>query len=298
MREKLAVQVAHAIVEHIREQRLPAGHHLGAQQLADLFRVSRAPVSAALKELSEARVVYSEPHRGYFVAKTLGHLPASTPGVIAEADEAEEGLYFQIAEDRLSGRLPAKVSENELIRRYGVSRSKLQLLLGQIADEGWIERRPGHGWAFGSTLDSGEAYARAYQFRGVIESQALLQPSFAVDLAALREVRRQQQELLDGAMFTLPKARLFEINATLHETIVSWSNNAFFLDALRRINRLRRLMEYRVGGGRGRLKDQCEEHIAILDLLEAGDREAAATFMRTHIDRAWQSKDRAMEIAP
>ena len=126
--------------------------------------------------------------------------------------------------------------------------------------------------------------------------QAILQPSFEADPDVLRAARLQQQELLDGAMFTLPRTRLFEINATFHETIVSWSNNGFFLDALRRINRLRRLMEYRVGGGRGRLKDQCEEHIALLDMLAAGKREEAAAFLRTHIDRAWQSKDSAMEI--
>lgn len=295
MREKLATQVVHSIVEHIREQKLPAGHHLGAQQLADLFRVSRAPVSAALKELGEAGVVYSEPHRGYFVAKPIGHLPPSTPAPPAETNE--ERLYFQIAEDRLSGRLPDRISENELMRRYGVSRGRLQLLLGQIAEEGWIERLPGHGWLFGSTLNSGEAYARAYQFRAVIESQAILQPAFRIDPDVLRAARQEQQELLDGAMFTLPRTRLFEINANFHETIVSWSNNSFFLDALRRINRLRRLMEYRVGGGRGRLKDQCEEHIALLDMLAAGQKQEAADFLRAHIDRAWISKDRAMEVA-
>lgn len=294
MREKLATQVAHAIVEHIREQKLPAGHHLGAQQLADMLRVSRAPVSAALRELGAAGVVYSEAHRGYFVAKPIGHLPPSTP---APPVEEEERLYFQIAEDRLSGRLPDRISENELMRRYGVSRSRLQQLLGQIAEEGWVERLPGHGWLFGSTLNSGEAYARAYQFRAVIESQAILQPAFRVDPDVLRAARAEQQELLDGAMFTLPRARLFEINANFHETIVGWSNNSFFLDALRRINRLRRLMEYRVGGGRVRLKDQCEEHIALLDMLAAGKHQAAADFLRAHIDRAWKSKDRAMEVA-
>ena len=295
MREKLTTHVTRAIVEYIREQGLAAGHHLGAQHLADMLRVSRAPVNAALRELSDARIVYSEPQRGYFVAKAITHLPQQTAAPSPDSDE--ERLYFQIAEDRLSGRLPPKVSENELMRRYGVSRAKLQLLLGQIAEEGWIERRPGHGWEFDSTLNTGEAYEKSYQFRAVIESQAILQPTFAFDPAALAVARRQQQELLDGAMFTLPRTRLFDINSTFHETIVSWSNNSFFLDALRRINRLRRLMEYRVGGKRGRLKSQCEEHLAILDLIEARAREEAADFMYAHIGRAWSSKDRALETA-
>jgi DNA-binding GntR family transcriptional regulator len=292
MGEKLAAQVAHRIVEHIREQGLEAGRHLPVQQLADLFKVSRAPVAAALRELSKAHVVHSERNRGFFVTRAITHLTPSTPPVASEQEEDQ--LYFMIAEDRLSGRLPDRLSENELIRRYSVSRKRLQLLLSKIADEGWAERLPGHGWAFGTTLSSGEAYAKANQFRASIESQAVMQPSFAIDEAELKAVREQQRALLQGEMFTLPRARLFEINSSFHETIVSWSNNGFFLDALRRINRLRRLMEYRVTTDRSRLAGQCEEHLQILDKLVSGDRAEAARFLSTHIDKAWSIKQRAV----
>lgn len=293
MGEKLAAQVAHRIVEHIRERGLEAGHHLPVQELADLFKVSRAPVAAALRELSEARVVHSERNRGYFVTRAITHL-APAPPPPAQGDE-EDKLYFMIAEDRLAGRLPDRVSENELIRRYSASRKQLQLLLSKIAAEGWAERLPGHGWMFGTTLSSGEAYAKANQFRASIESQALMQSSFQIDRAQLEGARAQQFALLQGEMFTLPRARLFEINSSFHETIVSWSNNGFFLDALRRINRLRRLMEYHVTGDRSRLVGQCEEHLQILDKLASGDRVEAARFLSEHIEGAWAIKQRALQ---
>jgi DNA-binding GntR family transcriptional regulator len=291
MSEKLAAQVAHRIVEHIRERGLEAGHHLPVQELADLFKVSRAPVTAALRELSGARVVRSERNRGYFVTRAITHLAPAPP---AQGDE-EDKLYFMIAEDRLAGRLPDRVSENELIRRYSASRKQLQLLLSKIAQEGWAERLPGHGWMFGTTLSSGEAYAKANQFRASIESQALLQSSFAIDLGQFEAARAQQLALLQGEMFTLPRARLFEINSSFHETIVSWSNNGFFLDALRRINRLRRLMEYHVTGDRSRLAGQCEEHLQILDKLASGDRVEAARFLGEHIAGAWSIKQRTLQ---
>ena len=297
MKEKLAAQVAHRIVEHIRDNRLEAGHHLGAQKLADLFRVSRAPVTEALKALEEGGVVYGTPNKGYFVARPIAHIASSPPE--AAAGESEDKLYFLIAEDRLSGRLPDRVSENELMRRYNVPRGRLQLLLGQVAEEGWVERLPGHGWAFGNTLSSGEAYAKAYQFRAAIESQAVLQPGFRIDAQEFDAIRRQQVALLDGEMFTLPRARLFEINSQFHETIVSWSQNGFFLDALRRINRLRRLIEYRVtGGDRSRLKGQSEEHLLILDRLAAGDLELVSRTLRDHILAAWTIKQPGVERSP
>ena len=71
MKEKLAAQVAHRIVEHIRDNGLETGHHLGAQKLADLFRVSRAPVTEALRVLEQVGVVYSEPNKGHFVARPI-----------------------------------------------------------------------------------------------------------------------------------------------------------------------------------------------------------------------------------
>jgi DNA-binding GntR family transcriptional regulator len=297
MKEKLAAQVAHRIVDHIRENGLETGHHLGAQKLADLFRVSRAPVTEALRVLEQIGVVYSEPNKGHFVTRPIAHLAASSSEAVAS--ETEDKLYFLIAEDRLSGRLPDRVSENELMRRYNVPRGRLQLLLGQIGEEGWVERLPGHGWAFGNTLSTGEAYAKAYQFRAAIESQAVLQPAFRIDAEEFETIRRQQIALLDGEMFTLPRARLFEINTRFHETIVSWSQNGFFLDASRRINRLRRLIEYRVtGGDRSRLKGQSEEHLLILDKLEAGAVDEVSRMLLDHILAAWTIKQPGVERTP
>jgi DNA-binding GntR family transcriptional regulator len=288
MKEKLSAQVAHRIVEHIREGGLDKGHHLGAQKLADLFKVSRAPVTEALKVLEEGGVVYSEANRGYFVSRPIAHLAPSR--VEPASNDEEDKLYFLIAEDRLSGRLPDRMSENELMRRYAVPRGRLQLLLGRIAEEGWVERLPGHGWAFGDTLSSGEAYARAYFFRAAIESQAVLQPGFRIDPEEMTEVRREQEGLLEGEMFTLPRERLFEINTHFHEAIVAWSNNNFFLEAVRRINRLRRLIEYRVTVDRSRLKRQSEEHLVILDMLEAGRVAEVSVYLDKHITHALRSK--------
>jgi DNA-binding GntR family transcriptional regulator len=284
----LRPQIAAMILEYARRQTLREGDHLPAQKLADTFRVSRSPVNEALKNLEEQGIVRREANRGFFLARDLDAISTDLEADIGP--ETGEEVYFQIADDRLSGRLPDRVSENELTRRYGLSRGEALKILNRMAREAWIERRPGKGWEFLPTLTSGEAYQMAYLFRIAVEPAALLQPSFAIDKAAFRRAREQQQALLDGAYLTLSRAQLFQINAGFHEMLVECSGNIYFLEAIRRVNASRRLAEYRKTLNRDRLVGQSLEHIRVLDLLEEGDVQKAASFLKFHLEFALKLK--------
>ena len=288
MSERLTDRIARQIAEHIRADGLAAGDHLAAQALADRFRVSRAPVTSALRALADEGVVEARPNRGFFVKRA----PAGEAEAAAGDDDP---LYSAIVESRLSGALPERTSENEMMRRFGAPRARLQRILAQIAEEGWVERLPGHGWLFLGTLHSAEAYEQAYRFRATIETEALLQPGYRFVPVELERLRAEQRDLLAGGIDRLPRTGLFERNAGFHETIVAWSGNRFFLDAIRRVNRLRRLIEFRATADRSRLEQQCREHLALLDLIERGDLLLAADFLRRHIGQAFDKKAGAAE---
>ena len=291
MSARLQSQMPALILDYVRVNALAAGQHMPEQALADQFRVSRAPVRAALRTLAELGIVRSEPNRGFFLVKNGDDLGGAALGL---APDEEDEPYMAVAADRLSGALPERVSENELMRRYGLSRGQVLKMLNQIAGEGWAERLPGHGWAFLPVLTSREAYDQGYRFRAAIESAAVLEPSFRVDPAKARAAREQQAALLGGAALQLTRAQLFQINAGFHEMLAGWSGNPFFLDALRRVNRVRRLIEYRITADRSRLGQQCREHLRLLDLLDAGDMPAAAAYLREHIDGARRIKITAL----
>jgi len=284
-RPKLATQMTSRILDYIRSNDLKAEQHLPSQTLADALRVSRAPINAALQILEDMKVVRSEPNRGFFLVRDARDLPERGATESAEP-ELEDEWYFAIAKDRLEGKLPDRISENELMRRYGLSRTRLLKILTKIADEGWIERLPGNGWAFGPMLTSREGYQQGYQLRVALEPHALLLPSFTIDRAAFAAAREQQQWLLDGAYKRASRAEIFAANAEFHEMLVGCARNPFFLDAVKRVNRLRRLVEYRITVDRGRLPVQCREHINILTLLETGLRQEASDFLRVHITGA------------
>ncbi len=46
-------------------------------------------------------------------------------------------------------------------------------LSSRIANEGWIERLPGHGWSFLPMLKSMQSYQDSYRFRLAIEPAAI-----------------------------------------------------------------------------------------------------------------------------
>ncbi|CUX40954.1 Nta operon transcriptional regulator [Agrobacterium tumefaciens str. Cherry 2E-2-2] len=281
-RKSLVPQISSNIVEYVQTNRMQQGQHLPLQLLADTFRVSRAPILSALQKLEGDGIVRAEPNRGYFLAVDAENIALETANDDMDA-AGDEAIYFRMAEDRLSGKLEERVSENELMRFYDVPRTRLLKVLHRIADEGWIERLPGNGWAFRQALTSRQSYEDGYAFRAVIEQQAMLLPTFEPDVEGLKRAREVQTALRDGGFETWSRADIFKANNEFHEMLVACSRNEFFLDSIKRINRLRRLIEYHITIDRSRLPKQTAEHLHILDLVEDGRRNEAAAFLFTHI---------------
>lgn len=290
----LTHQLVGDIQRYIVEQGLQPGARLPERSLAEHLRVSRSPVRAALQQMEQQALIARLPAGGYAVAQL--HVQ---PVLAQEPSQSEEETaYLRIARDRLEGRLPERVTENELMRFYDLTKSQLTAVLRRMVHEGWIERLPGHGWAFLETLTSSAAYAQSYRFRVLMEPAGILEPTYRPDRPALLRCRAEQQVLADGAVYTISAAQIFDANTRLHETIAASSGNMFMLDSLRRLNRLRRLIEYRKAVDREQAHRRCVEHLKLIDLLLADDREAASDFLRMHLRDAAREKAAASAAAP
>jgi len=285
---KLADQLALSIEGLIAVGELSHGNALAERALAERLDVSRSPIRQALKLLEDKGVVVTREEGGYTVANNP-KLPALDILTSSSIDEIEP-IYLKIAEDRLEGRLPDKITESDLMRRFALTKAQLSAILQRIVHEGWIERLPGHGWRFLPILTSPETYDQGYRFRILIESAALMEPGFKVDEAPLKRCLAEQQELIDGAVEWASPAQLFDANARLHETIAGFSGNVFIVESLKRINRLRRLMEYKKVVDRAAAARRCKEHKVLIELLLNGQREAACDFIRLHLRDAAREK--------
>lgn len=279
-RREITEDLAARILAHIQAENLGSGAHLGAQDLAARFSVSRTPVNQALGLLHAKGVLLHEPNRGYFVGAANDVAPDDLG--LADTDSSTEA-YFKLADDHLRGRLPEQVSEANLRERYGLTRAQLTALLGRAAQEGWVERRRGYGWAFSPMLSTPESLEQTYRLRLALEPAALLEPTYRLDREAAARLRSAEERLLAGGIETDTADALHERGVRFHETIVGASGNPFFLETVRRINRVRRLLSYRSMLDRSRYRQHCREHLRILDLLERQRNEEASEALRRHL---------------
>jgi DNA-binding GntR family transcriptional regulator len=202
--------------------------------------------------------------------------------VLAPVSRCDE-VYAAFAADRLDGRLSADVTEAELMRRYGLSRPELQRLLDRIAAEGWIARLPGYGWRFADTLSSPEAYEDTLAFRAVIEPAAISQAGYRLSANVIERLRQRQLRILGGELERMSLSEVFESGCEFHEEIMRGIDNPFFVDALKRVNSIRRLFTYRTFADRQGMQQHVKDHLRLLDLLEAGRNADAAKLMVRHL---------------
>jgi DNA-binding GntR family transcriptional regulator len=273
------------IVEWLHAEGAPPGTHLRAQALADRLRVSRSPINEALALLAAKGLLRREPNRGYFLAQALqAPLPEQMAALgLQRATDDGDALYYRIAEDRLRGELPDEFSEALLRKRYEVTAGTLDAVLTRIAAEGWAEKKPGYGWQFSPMLTTPDSLLQSYRMRLALEPAALLEPGYRLEPAVIARCRAAEQHLLDGGIETDTPEQLHDRGVRFHESLVEGSGNPFFIDTIRRVNRVRRLLSYRSMQDRKRYKQHCKQHLEELELLEHERNEEASAALREHL---------------
>jgi DNA-binding GntR family transcriptional regulator len=191
-------------------------------------------------------------------------------------DESDvvSSAYFQIADDLLKNELPQEFSEQLIRTRYGLTATQLSAVLGRIAREGWAERKPGYGWVFSSMLSTPGSLLQYYR---------LLEPGYKLERKVLEECRARELHLLSGGIHTDTADQLHDRGVRYHESLVEASGNPFFIDTIRRVNRVRRLLSYRSMQHRERYTEHCKQHLHVLELLERERNEEASIFLREHL---------------
>lgn len=284
---ELSEKISQRLMREIASGEMAAGQHVGAQQLADRYGVSRTPVRDALGSLESSGFLKRQANRGYFVPDKITD---SALQWLEDQSKTTIDPYQQLANDWLVNRLPEEVTEQYLRQQYGWTKNKVTELLARAAREGWIEQKEGYGWRFLPVAKTPTAFDQIYRFRLSIEPSAMLEPTFTLDRKVLAEQRRLQEHMLNTDLGGMLDETLLANGSLFHEQLMKLSGNPFFLIALQRVNRMRRLMEYRAKINRERLVEQCTEHLQILELLESGDVKGASRKMREHLSGALKRK--------
>jgi DNA-binding GntR family transcriptional regulator len=281
---KLHADLAGRILRRLKEQGAGPGYHLVELDLCKAFDVSRTPVRGALRLLAEQGLIESRANRGYVLVDTVREAPdvASSRPV----DDEDQALFIDIAEGRNSGRIPDQCSQQELVRLLGARVSSVVRVLRQLSALGLVERKPGNGWSFAAGINSARARADSYAFRKIVEPAGLTEESFELDREWVARSRALHLAFRNRKWRDTMAVELFQINADFHEGLARCSGNRYLLDAVQRQNRLRTFLNVQWVNGPERVQDSINEHLAILDALEAGDNRTARELMERHLDCA------------
>ncbi|WP_432239723.1 GntR family transcriptional regulator [Herbaspirillum robiniae] len=289
--------ISKQIVELVKNQSWDTGTHLPAQMLADRLRVSRQPINTALAMLHEKGLLTRERNKGYFVGEGFSEGVSDIMQALGiEETNVTTAVYFRIADDLLKGELPQEFSELLIKTRYGLTASQLNAVLSRIAKEGWAERKPGYGWTFSSMLLTPDSLLQSYRLRLALEPAALLEPGFKLDPQVLEQLRTTERHLLAGGIETATADELHNRGVRFHESLVEASGNAFFIDTIKRVNRVRRLLSYRSMRQRDRYPEHCRQHLHVLDLLVKERNDEASEFMKEHLQYTLSSISKIGDI--
>ena len=283
----LTERISQKIMGSIDKGDITTGSHLSVPKLAEIFDVSRSPVREALIYLEQKGVLLQKQNRGFFVKDD--YTPqADTKQELPEDLDLPE--YYQLAEDWLQDKIESEVTELFLMKRYNLTKSQLSTVLARGISEGWVERKQGYGWRFLPVAKTKIALEQIFSFRMVIEPMAILEPTFNAPQEKINEIRRELEMLLEKGIERLSPTQLQLAGYRFHETIIAFSNNPFFEISLRNVNRMRRLMDYRIMDDRNRYYAEVKDHMRILALIEAGQRIEASYTMKQHLSVALDNK--------
>lgn len=274
------VELARRILDLARTRGLGPGAHLPEQGLAQACNVSRTPIRAALEILLNEGLVTRSPDQGFHLSSQFS--PASALSN-ALPQSAESDLTARILRDRAARRLDVTVTAAEVMRRYDATRSSVLQALAKLAEEGLVSRAPGQSWLFAALPDDPESQAESYDFRLLLEPEVLAASGFRTDPDRAAALRRAMVAFLALPDQDLDPRSFQTLDTEFHALIARGASNRYLTDALLQHLRLRELPGSSPRMNVVRLRQAMQEHLSILDQMEAGRLDVAADLLRVHL---------------
>lgn len=194
-----------------------------------------------------------------------------------------DSVYEKLLEAIVSGKFPGglEISEAEIARRLGVSRTPVHDAVVRLVTDGFLRQSADRKLQV--VQFAADELIAVYHMRRLLEGEAARLAATRMDAAVLLALREQADELL-----TLPDSsdwneREIEYDLEFHETIATASGNPLLE---RDVGRYRLLIRgfCRITGTTVNLRAALDEHITILDALERRDGRAAMEAMHAHIE--------------
>lgn len=192
-------------------------------------------------------------------------------------------LYDIILNDILLGIHPpgVQLNEAELSRKYGVSRSPLRETLGRLAGEGLLEVVPNKGTFVRKFT---EKYINdVLNMREILERRGIR--NFVLNeenSARLLAMRAESEGLIAEKPFDVDRHN--ELDARMHELVMSFNDSEYINQLARQIYTLSTLFSIQLKNAEGGIESE-QQHVELIDILLKSETATAEKLIQKHIRR-------------
>lgn len=170
------------------------------------------------------------------------------------------------------------LEERALALRLNVSRTPMRIAMARLLGEGKVTRLS-NGLLIVREIGV-EEFLQLIQYRRILESEACFMAATKISKDLVAALIADVEAMQAGQ--SVSKADHSRLDDRLHESIALACQNSWLHKAIAEARRSLRVCS--VGRVPQRFDETCQEHLAILRALMAGDAEAARAHMRDHID--------------
>ncbi|CAM1380063.1 HTH-type transcriptional repressor RspR [Fretibacterium fastidiosum] len=198
------------------------------------------------------------------------------PQAVTAADQAYRELRRRILLRQYAA--GERLSEAELARQAGVSRTPVREALHRLGEEGFVVVVPNQGvWVANPTPEGME---QAYEVREVLECKAVAKAAANVTpllIARLEAKVAEEESIIQNRDID----RYMTVNTDFHMTLAMGSGNGVMVDFIRRILMITGV--YMAFFDPFFDETTLEEHRRIVRVVSTGDVEGSVAVMREHI---------------
>lgn len=177
-----------------------------------------------------------------------------------------------------------RLSEKKFADHLGVSRTPVREAIGQLVSEGLAKRSAGSAPVVSSV--SLNEIMEILHVRSLLECEAARKAaSSGRPTAELNDIRIRMQGFIDGPRPTAAEHSALDMR--LHFILAEMAGSNLLLELIESL-KVKTGM-YDQGSIPDRLVPGCEEHIALIDAVIAGEPEAASAAMKLHLSNVRES---------
>jgi DNA-binding GntR family transcriptional regulator len=207
-------------------------------------------------------------------------------GLITHASHAER-VYAGLRDRLLRGEIPdgQRLVEEQLAAEYRTSRTPVREALRRLEGDGHLVRAGAGGLR--PSLPNVASMAHVYEVRLAIEDLCVRRAAAVPDHPVLEAVHVHWLRLRDtGPAPSAQGPDFVHADEGFHRGIAEAAGNELALRVLVDVNHRIRLMRIHDFTTEDRVQATIAEHLEIVEAVIGGDAEAAASFMRAHVQRS------------